>query len=188
MFKRIFKKDFNAGMVQILRNEGTYRGDPTNVQYSEFDKKLIVSFLCLSILTACSSTLTNQEIKETLMISSSGALKMLLVDSDVYQKATNRELDPVTWELLKSTKVKLDILRGLEERIGGSYTIEDNLSVGKMNQLCLINNFMLAHKKEFPKTLDLSGTYDWIESKQKIFLTNLNEILGDKRMKNDCRS
>lgn len=39
MFKRIFKKDFNAGMVQILRNEGIYKGDPTNVQYSEFDKK-----------------------------------------------------------------------------------------------------------------------------------------------------
>lgn len=38
MFKKIFKKDFNAGMVQILRNQGIYKGDPTNVEFSEFDR------------------------------------------------------------------------------------------------------------------------------------------------------
>lgn len=151
-------------------------------------KNLTVSFLCSSILTACSSTLTNQETKETLMISNIGALKMLLVDSDVYQKATDRELDAVTWELLKSTKMKLDILRGLEERIGGQYKIEDNLSVGKMNQLCLINNFMLAHKKEFPSSVDVSGTYTWIDQKQAIYKKALSDSLGDKRMENDCRN
>lgn len=122
------------------------------------------------------------------MISNSGAIKMLLVDSDVYQKATDRELDAVTWELLKSTKMKLDILRGLEERIGGSYKIEDNLSAGKMNQLCLINNFMLAHKKEFPPSVDISGTYLWIDQKQVIYKKALTESLGDRRMRNDCRS
>lgn len=38
MFKKIFKKDFNAGMLQILRNQGIYKGDPKNVEYSEFDR------------------------------------------------------------------------------------------------------------------------------------------------------
>ncbi|RPE31662.1 hypothetical protein EC846_1129 [Acinetobacter sp. BIGb0102] len=122
------------------------------------------------------------------MISNSGAIKMLLVDSDVYQKATDRELDAVTWELLKSTKMKLDILRGLEETIGGSYKIEDNLSAGKMNQLCVINNFMLKHRKEFPSTIDTSGIYSWIDQKQIVYKKALTASLGDKRMKNDCRS
>lgn len=39
MFKRVFKQDFHPGMVQILRNQGIYRGDPENVRYAEFDKK-----------------------------------------------------------------------------------------------------------------------------------------------------
>ncbi|MCH7306603.1 hypothetical protein MMO38_00380 [Acinetobacter sp. NIPH 1852] len=39
MFKRVFKQDYHPNMVQILRNEGIYRGDPDNVQYSEFEKK-----------------------------------------------------------------------------------------------------------------------------------------------------
>lgn len=150
-------------------------------------KNLIVSFLCISILAACSSTLTNQETREALMLSNSGAIKMLLVDSDVYQKATDRELDAVTWELLKSTKMKLDILRGIEERIGGSYKIEDDLSVGKMNQLCLINNFMIKHRKEFPSTIDTSAIYSWIDQKQAVYKKELTAHLGDKRMKNDCR-
>lgn len=38
MFKKIFKKDFNAGMLQILRNQGIYKGDPKNVEFSEFDR------------------------------------------------------------------------------------------------------------------------------------------------------
>lgn len=133
-----------------------YNSDPDGVQYTEFEKNLIVNFL--SILTACSSTLTNQETREALILSNLGTIKILLVDSDVYQKATDRELDAVTWELLKSRKMKLNILYGLEKTIGGSYKIEDNLSADKMNQLCLINNFMLAHKKEFPSSVDASGT------------------------------
>ena len=39
MFKQIFKQDFNPGMVEILRKQGLYKGDPENVQYAEFDKK-----------------------------------------------------------------------------------------------------------------------------------------------------
>lgn len=151
-------------------------------------KNLVVSILSISALSACSSTLTNKEVKESLIYGNSGAIGMLLSDSDVYLKATDRELDAVTWELLKSTKVKLDTIRGMEEEIGGDYRIENGLTPGKMNQLCLINNFMLKHRKEFPPTIDTSGIYSWIDQKQNVYKKELNAYLGDKRMKNDCRS
>lgn len=150
-------------------------------------KNLIVSILSISVLSACSSTLTNKEFKEALIYGNSGAIGMLLSDSGVYLKATDRELDPVTWELLKSTKVKLDTIRGMEEEIGGSYKIESDLSPGKMNQLCLINNFMIKHRKEFPPTIDTTGIYRWIDQKQVVY-KELTAYLGDKRMQNDCRS
>ncbi len=151
-------------------------------------KNLTVSILSISALSACSSTLTNKEFKEALINGNSGAINMLLIDSAVYHKATERELDAVTWELLKSTLTKVDVIRQFEEEIGGSYKIEESLTVGNMNQLCLVNNFLLVHKKELPPKIDHSKTYNWVEAKQKLFTNRLNETLGDKRMKNDCRS
>ncbi|WP_228715632.1 hypothetical protein [Acinetobacter suaedae] len=148
-------------------------------------KNLAVSILSISALSACSSTMTN---KDALIHGNSGAIGMLLSDSNVYLKATNRELDAVTWELLKSTRVKLDTIRVFEEQIGGSYRIEDGLLPGKLNQLCLINNFMLKHKNEFPPTIDTSSTYNWIDQKQTIYKKELTAYLGDKRMENDCRN
>lgn len=39
MFKRVFKKDFNPGMVQIFKDQRIYKGDPNNVQANEFKEK-----------------------------------------------------------------------------------------------------------------------------------------------------
>lgn len=39
MFKRVFKKDFNEGMIQIFKDQRIYRGDPNNVQAKEFKDK-----------------------------------------------------------------------------------------------------------------------------------------------------
>ncbi|MCH7306604.1 hypothetical protein MMO38_00385 [Acinetobacter sp. NIPH 1852] len=151
-------------------------------------KNLVVSMFSISALSACTSTLTNNEFKEALVHGNSGAISMLLLDSAVYRKAAERDLDAVTWELLKSTLSKVDVVRQFEKEIGGSYKIEESLTLGNMNQLCLVNSFLLTHKKELPPNIDHSETYNWVESKQKVFINNLNETLGDKRMQNDCRS
>ncbi|MCU4336699.1 hypothetical protein KTH08_05465 [Acinetobacter dispersus] len=113
---------------------------------------------------------------------------MLLIDSNVYLKATTKKLDSVTWELLKSTIVKIDVIRQFEEEIGGKYKIENDLTIGKINQLCWANNFLLAHRNDFPPNIDHSKTYTWVEAKQKVFKKMLDESLGDRRMEDDCRN
>ncbi|WP_431830768.1 hypothetical protein [Acinetobacter ihumii] len=39
MFKKVFNQDYNPRMVQILRDEGVYTGDPLNVERAEFESK-----------------------------------------------------------------------------------------------------------------------------------------------------
>lgn len=39
MFKKVFNQDYNPRMVQILRDEGVYKGDPLNVERAEFESK-----------------------------------------------------------------------------------------------------------------------------------------------------
>lgn len=38
LFKEVFNQDFNPQMIKILRSQGIYKGDPLNVQQTEFDK------------------------------------------------------------------------------------------------------------------------------------------------------
>lgn len=39
MFKKVFNQDYNPRMVQILHDEGIYKGDPLNVERAEFESK-----------------------------------------------------------------------------------------------------------------------------------------------------
>lgn len=39
MFKKVFNQDYNPRMIEILREQRIYNGDPVNVQNSEYDKK-----------------------------------------------------------------------------------------------------------------------------------------------------
>lgn len=146
----------------------------------------------LTVLTIINFSLfgcsTKLDVNETLKYSNGGAVSMLLIDSDVYRVSTGVELNKTSRTLLRTTLSKLDVIRQLEQEIGGDYRIEENLIPAKINQLCLINNFMLSHKKEFPPSIDVSETYTWIDQKQAIYKKTLTESLGDKRMKDDCRS
>ena len=38
MFIKLFEQDYNPKMVQILKNEGVYLGDPKNVEFSQLNK------------------------------------------------------------------------------------------------------------------------------------------------------
>ncbi|WP_228129555.1 hypothetical protein [Acinetobacter colistiniresistens] len=150
-------------------------------------KNLVSSIVVIILFTACSNKLSEDDFREALINGNSGAIKMLLIDSNVYLKATTKKLDSVTWELLKSTIVKIDVIRQFEEEIGGKYKIENNLTIGKINQFCWANNFLLAHRNDFPPNIDHSKTYTWVETKQKVFKKMLDESLGDRRMEDDCR-
>lgn len=41
MFKQVFNQDFNPRMIEILKSQGIYKGDPLNVQKAEFDKNYL---------------------------------------------------------------------------------------------------------------------------------------------------
>lgn len=140
--------------------------------------------ICISLLGGCS---TNQPIKESLKSGSNGAVGMLLIDSEVYRKATPKTLDAVTLSLLFSTLDKMAVLKRYEEEIGNGYTIEDDFTVGNANQLCWVNNFLLTHKKDLPSNLDYTSTYAWVDSKQKVLKNRISEYFGDKKAENDCR-
>ncbi|ENX33877.1 hypothetical protein F889_02541 [Acinetobacter colistiniresistens] len=142
-------------------------------------------YLCITLLTACT---TAPSVKETLESGSKGAVNMILLDSDVYKKATTKELDAVTISLLFSTLKKMAVLKRFEQEIGGEYKIEESFTVGNANQFCWVNNFLLKHRKELPSNLDRPETYNWIEAKQKVFKKMLDESLGERRMKDDCRN
>lgn len=150
-------------------------------------KKSLVASFCIffSLLTGCANT---PNISESLKDGGNGAAGMLLIDSDVYRKASSKELDAVTVELLFSTITKMAILARYEKESKGAYLLEDTFTAGNANQFCWVNKFLLTHKKDIPANLDYSETYNWVEAKQKIFIRMLEETLGDKRMKNDCRS
>ncbi|ENU92016.1 hypothetical protein F971_03109 [Acinetobacter vivianii] len=113
---------------------------------------------------------------------------MILIDSEDYHKATNKSLDAVTVELLLSTIAKMSVLARYEKDSQGSYILEDTFNTGTANQFCWANKFLLEHKKDIPANLDYSDTYKWVATKQVVLVGMLNETLGDKRMKNDCRS
>jgi len=38
MFIKLFKQDYNPKMVQILKSEGVYLGDPKNVEFNQINK------------------------------------------------------------------------------------------------------------------------------------------------------
>lgn len=141
--------------------------------------------ICFSLLTGC---VNSSNIKESLIASGRGATGMLLLDSEVYRKATAKELDAITFELLFSTYYKMAVLQGYEEESRGAFIIEDTFTVGKANQFCWVNNFLLTHKKDFPPNFDYSKTYSWIEAKQTVLKKMLDESLGDRRMEDDCRT
>ncbi|WP_228262353.1 hypothetical protein [Acinetobacter haemolyticus] len=146
----------------------------------------------LTVLTIVNFSLfgcsTKLDINETLKHSNVGAVSMLLIDSDVYRVSTDIELNKTSRTLLRTTLTKLDVIRQLEQEIGGDYRIEESLIPAKINQLCLINNFTLAHRKELPPNIDFSDTYNWINDKQLVYKKTLNDYLGDKKLTNDCRS
>lgn len=151
----------------------------------------MLNFRNLTVLTIINFSLfgcsTKLDINETLKHSNGGAVSMLLIDSDVYRVSTDIELNKTSRILLRTTLSKLDVIRQFEQEIGGGYRIEENLIPAKINQLCLINNFMLAHKKELPPNIDFSDTYNWINDKQLVYKKTLNDYLGDKKLTNDCR-
>lgn len=147
---------------------------------------LVVKFcIVLSLLSGCTAA---PSVKESLKSGSDGAVGMLLIDSEVYRKATSRELDAVTVSLLFSTLDKMAVLKRYEQEIGDGYVIEDGFTVGKANQLCWANRFLLEHKKELPPNLDYSSTYTWVTKKQEVLIERLNDYFGDKETENDCRS
>lgn len=37
MFIDVFKQDFNPNMIQILKSQGLYLGDPVNVMYKKIN-------------------------------------------------------------------------------------------------------------------------------------------------------
>lgn len=141
--------------------------------------------VCLSLLSGCANT---PDTGEALKNGGNGAAGMLLIDSDVYRKAANRPLDAVTVELLLSTINKLAVLSRYEKDSKGAYLLEDTFNTGTANQFCWVNRFLLEYKKDIPANLDYSDTYKWVDAKQVILVNMLNETLGEKRMKNDCRS
>lgn len=138
----------------------------------------------IGLLGGCSTTLP---VKESLKSGSNGAVGMLLIDSEVYRKATPKALDAVTVSLLFSTLDKMAVLKRYEEEIGNGYTIEEEFTIGNANQLCWVNNFLLEHKKDLPPNLDYSSTYAWVNSKQKVLKNRISEYFGDKKAENDCR-
>lgn len=140
--------------------------------------------VCLSLLSGCANT---PDTGEALKNGGDGATGMLLLDSEVYRKATNKQLDAVTVELLLSTINKLAVLKRYEKESKGAYLLEDTFNTGNANQFCWVNRFLLEHKKDIPAHLDYSDTYKWVDAKQAVLIGMLNETLGDKRMKNDCR-
>ncbi|GAA5629886.1 hypothetical protein [Acinetobacter vivianii] len=149
-------------------------------------KSLAISIsVYLSLMTGCANT---PDAGETLKNGGDGAAGMLLIDSEVYRKAANRQLDAVTVELLFSTIAKMSVLERYEKDSKGAYLLEDTFNVGNANQFCWVNKFLLEHRKEIPANLDYSDTYKWVDAKQLVLVNMLNETLGDKRMKNDCRS
>lgn len=148
-------------------------------------RNLIVLTIINFSLFGCSA---KSDIKETLKQSNGGAVSMLLIDADVYRVSTDIELNKTSRTLLRTTLSKLEVIRKFEQEIGGDYRIEENLIPAKINQLCLINDFMLAHRKELPPNIDFSDIYNWIDEKQAIYKKTLTDSLGDRRMRNDCRS
>ncbi|ENX33875.1 hypothetical protein F889_02539 [Acinetobacter colistiniresistens] len=140
--------------------------------------------LCIGLLSGCTNS---SNVKQDLKSGGIGAAGMLLTDSEVYRKATPKELDAVTFTLLTSTLRKMDILGRYEKDSHGAFILEDTFSTGNANQFCWINNFLLAHKKDLPPNIDYSDTYLWVETKQKVFKKMLDESLGDRRMEDDCR-
>ncbi|MCH7336960.1 hypothetical protein [Acinetobacter sp. NIPH 2699] len=149
-------------------------------------RNLIVLTIINFSLFGCSAK--SLDIKETLKQGNGGAISMLLIDSDVYRVSTDIELNKTSRTLLRTTLSKLEVIRKFEQEIGGGYKIEDDLLPAKINQLCLINNFMLTHRKELPPNIDFSDTYNWINDKQIVYKKTLTEYLGDKKLTNDCRS
>ena len=147
---------------------------------------LIVS-LCLyfSLFAGCTNA---PDLRENFKSAGIGAAGMLLLDSEVYRKATAKELDTVTASLMFSTITKMAVLQGYEEESKGAYLLEDTFTVGKANQFCWVNNFLLTHRKDLPPNLDYSKIYNWIEAKQIVLKKMLDESLGDRRMEDDCRS
>lgn len=149
-------------------------------------QKIKLAFISAAILlVGCANTPKISD-KEALMYGKDGALGMLTADSDLYREATFAENNTLTETLYKNTLTKVEILKRFETEIGGNYKIEDDIRAVNMNQLCWIGNFLIAHKK-YSTEAD-QELLKWVEAKQDIYKTNINESFGSKKIKNDCRS
>ncbi|WP_151776052.1 hypothetical protein, partial [Acinetobacter colistiniresistens] len=107
--------------------------------------------LCIGLLSGCTNS---SNVKQDLKSGGIGAAGMLLTDSEVYRKATAKDLDAITLALLFSTLDKMAVLKSYEEESKGAYLLEDTFTVGNANQFCWINNFLIKHRKELPRNLD----------------------------------
>ena len=142
--------------------------------------------LLIVSLSGCVNNQMNND-KEALINATRGAVNMILTDQVVYQRAIATENNKVTHALAYSTLMKAGILQEFEKEIGDEYTIEETLSLSKLNKLCWMGNFLQFYKSNLPLRSDFNDTYKWIDAKEKVWKSKLDAAYGTTKIKDDCR-
>lgn len=150
-------------------------------------KNATSSFLVLLFMTGCSSTPTTDTNLEAFKNANRGAIGIIQSDYKVYKLATQSELTPITEQLLYSTIEKVSVIKGYEKNIGENYSVDADLSISQINQICWMGNFLQEYKQYIPANIDKSDTYLWLDSKQLKWKEKLNKIYGNEKIQDDCR-
>lgn len=93
----------------------------------------------------------------------------------------------MTEALLYSTIEKVAVIQGYEKSIGSNYSVDDDLKIAEINQICWMGNFLQEYKQYIPPQIDKNMIYQWIDSKQLKWKNRLNKVYGSERIKDDCR-
>lgn len=147
--------------------------------------KTVGSFFLTLSLISCVTTQKNDiaKLKDT----NYGIVLGIDLDKELYKQAISSELTPTTKELYKATLLKVGLIHFFEKQIGGNYKLEDELNIQEVNSLCIMGNFLKAYEKFKPKEIDQLEKYQWIDKKQQIWKSQLNEHYGSKTTEGDCR-